>query len=50
MRQMEDEQTSLQEMLEEEEETRRNVEKQISSLNAQVALNVSSSQTLSEKE
>lgn len=38
LRQMEDEQTSLQEMLEEEEETRRNVEKQISTLNAQVGL------------
>lgn len=38
MRQMEDEQTGLQEMLEEEEESRRNLEKQISTLNAQVDL------------
>lgn len=35
---MEDEQTGLQEMLEEEEESRRNLEKQISTLNAQVDL------------
>lgn len=38
LRQMEDEQTGLQEMLEEEEESRRNLEKQISTLNAQVDL------------
>lgn len=38
LRQMEDEQTGLQEMLEEEEESRRNLEKQISTLNTQVGL------------
>lgn len=38
MRQMEDEQNSLQEMLDEEEEKAKNLEKQISTLNAQVGL------------
>lgn len=36
MRQMEDEQNNLREMLEEEEEAKKNVEKQISTLQSQV--------------
>lgn len=38
LRQMEDEQNGLREMLEEEEEAKKNVEKQISTLQAQVGI------------